>query len=306
MQVSRFKTRYTGIALLTLILLTLVPISVSYAQKNDDDKFQRIADNAQGTAEELGERIAASLKIVWPDGFPPDIRGNYTAATDYYGTRDYKEAMKAYTKVFKMLNIYAEAEELTLERSSGDEAEGLLVAIDRANETIARIKDANVTYFELDPDAAWKQPGNTIIAWINENLTYAEGNLTEAYESVTEHNNVGWAEANLTEARGNISDAFAALKSLAEWTNAWRIESFLMGLKKSVERTRERLEQEKGQDIDVEVLGGLLDSAEQRIVDARSARTERNIRTAIEHANAIRAMLREVHRGLGQQGKGGK
>jgi len=306
MQASRFRTKYTGIALLTLIVLTLAPISVNYAQ-NQDDKFKEIAERAKEKVEELGALIGETFDPgkTWPWDFTEEEFEEMTTAYEDAEDQNYKDAMKTYREVYRMLNMYAEAEGLTSESGEGEKAEGLLVAIDRANETIARIKDANDTYFELDP-LAEDDLRETILAWINANLTYAESNLTEAYEAITLYSNVGWAEGNLTEARGNISDAFAALKSLAEWTNAWRIESFLMGLKKSVERTRERLERANGQDIDADFLGGLLDSAEQRIVDARSARTERNIRAAIEHANAIRAMLKEVHRGLGQQGKGGK
>ncbi|MCW4027680.1 MAG: hypothetical protein NWE76_09390, partial [Candidatus Bathyarchaeota archaeon] len=134
----------------------------------------------------------------------------------------------------------------------------------------------------------------------------AEGNLTEAYESITVHNNVGWAEGNLTEARQNISDAFAALKSLSEWTNAWRIESFLMGIRNSVERTREMLERAKGQDIDVDDLLRQVDSVEDDIDNARNERARKNTRAAIRYLEAIREKLKNVHRGLAQQRKGGK
>lgn len=308
MQASKFGTKYSGIALLTLIALTLVPISANFA-KDRDEKFSTFAEQARGKVEELGGYIGATFDPAktWPSYLDEedfgDIEAALEAADGEFGAGNYKNAMKAYREVYRMLNMYIEAERLTLERGEEEKAEGLLAAIDRANETIARIKDANNTYFELnEPD----DPTEIILAWINANLTYAETNLTEAYEAITLYSNVGWAEGNLTEARGNISDAFTALKSLAEWTSGWRIESFLMGIRNSVERTREMLEEAEEQDIDIDDLLELLGSAEERIANARSERAEKNNRGAIEHIKAAREELKQVHRGLAEQRKGGE
>jgi hypothetical protein len=310
MEASRFRTRYAGIILLTLITLTLAPISASYA-KNQDERFKTFAEQARGKVDELGAHIGDAFDPakIWPDYLDEEDFGEIKAALDAadseFNAENYKEAMKAYREVYRMLNMYAEAEGLTLEKGVGERARGLLVAIDRANESIARIKDANDTYFELKP-LTEDDPREIIITWINANITYAEGNLTEAYESITVHNNAGWAEGNLTEARQNISDAFAALKSLSEWTNAWRIESFLMGIRNSVERTREMLQRAKGQDVEVDDLLGQLDSVEDDINSARNERARENTRAAIGYLKAIREKLRNVHRGLAQQRKGGK
>jgi len=315
MQGNKFGIKYSGIALLTLIVLTLVPISANLA-KDQDEKFRTFAEQARGKVDELGAFIADTFDPAksWP-GFLEeeeleedfgDINAALEAADGEFGAGNYKDAMKAYREVYRMLNMYIEAERLTLERGEEEKAEGLLVAIDRANETIARIKDANNTYFELNPITEPDDPREIILAWINANLTYADGNLTEAYEAITLYSNIGWAEGNLTEARENISDAFTALKSLAEWTNGWRIESFLMGIKNSVERARETLERAKEQDIDVDDLLDLVDSAEDHIGDARNERVNENNRAAIEHFRTIRETLKFVHYDLAQRRKGGK
>lgn len=311
MQASKFGTKYSGIALLTLIALTLVPISANLA-KDQDEKFRTFAEQARGKVEELGGYIGTTFDPAktWPDYLDEedfgDIKAALASADSEFGAGNYKNAMKAYREVYTMLNMYAEAERLTLEQGEEEKTQGLLVAIDRANETIARIKDANNTYFELNPLAEPEDPREIILAWINANITYAEGNLTEAYEAITLYSNVGWAEGNLTEATGNTSEAFAALKSLAEWTSGWRIESFLMGIRNSVERTREMLERAKEQDVDVHELLGDLNFAEQGILNARSERAKNNNRAAIQQIQIIRETLRNVHSKLGELRKGGE
>lgn len=300
MQASKFRTKYTGIALLTLVALSLVPISASYADKQDD-KFEQIALHAKQKVDELGALIGET----WPDyldeeGFE-EIKTAYEAAEYQLGEENYKDAMKAYTDVFKMLNIYAEEHGVTLESSVEEEAQGLLVAIDRAYERIERIKDANETYFNvLEKD--WNE---TINGWILSNLTAAEENLANATAAVKVPN-VEWATANLTMANQHISDAFIALKKLAEWTSSWRIESFLMGIKNSVERTRGMLGQAKEQDVDVDDLLVQLNAAELEIAKARSERAKKNNRAAIEHIKIIRETLKNVHHDLAQRRKGGK
>jgi len=306
MQASKYRTKYTGIALLTLVALSLVPISASYADKQND-KFEQIALNNKQKVDELGALIAETFDPVetWPsyldkEGFE-EIKTAYGAAEYELGEENYKDAMKAYTDVFKMLNIYIEEHGVTLESSAEEEAQGLLVAIERGYERIERIKDANETYFNV----LEKQWNDTINGWILSNLTAAEEDLAKAAAAV-EVSILEWATANLTMANQHISDAFTALKKLAEWTSSWRIESFLMGIKNSVERTRGMLGQAREQDIDVDDLLDMVDSAELEIAYARSERAKRNNRAAVEHIKTIRETLRIVHHDLAQRRKGGE
>lgn len=306
MQASKFRSKYTGIALLTLIALSLVPISASYADKQND-RFEQIALNDKQKVDELGALIAETFDPLetWPDYLDKEgfegIKTAYEAAEYELGEENYKDAMKAYTDVFKMLNIYVEEHGVTLESSVEEEAQGLLVAIDRAYERIERIKDANETYLNV----LEKEWDDTINGWILSNLTAAEENLAKAAAAV-EIPDLEWATANLTMANQHISDAFTALKKMAEWTSAWRIESFLRGIENSVERTRGMLGQAMEQDIDVDDLLDMVDSAEQEIAYARSERAKKNNRAAIEHIKITRETLRDVHHRLVGRREGGE
>jgi ATP phosphoribosyltransferase regulatory subunit HisZ len=110
---------------------------------------------------------------------------------------------------------------------------------------------------------------------------------------------------NLTEARGNISEAFAALRLIGGWTSSWRVESFLMGIRKSVERTRELLERAEKQGLDVSDLKAELVNVEVLIDEAGDLREEKDIKGAVEKLKEIREILRDIHQELAELRKGG-
>lgn len=300
-----------GMLLLATLIATLVPFSTVVYAQNQDEKFKKIAEQAKEKVDELGALIGDALGIPWPSGFPADIQDAYGVASSDLATGDYKDAMKACREVFKMLNIYAEAEGLVFERGVGGKAQGLFVAIDRANETIARIEDV-VGQIQSDNDV------ETFIEWVNHNVTEAKDDLSEAVVALElEPPNIGWAEGNLTEARKNISEAFTALRLIAGWTSFWRIESFLQGVKKSVQRTLELLErlgidveellgtlEYTDEDGDGKILDDFLDNIESRLDEARVKAKAREIKDATAILREIRLMLTEIHQEMAKGRRG--
>ena len=313
METSKFKAKFTGIVILTLILMTLVPTSANYAQ-NRDGKFKEVAERAKEKVDDLGALVedASEPKKSWPDDFPEEIQTFYNTAYDNLTAGKYKDAMKAYREIYRMLNKYGETEGTAFEKGMGEEAQRSTVAIDRAYERMQRIRDVI---------GQIANPPQTYLKWVTDNLTAAETDLSDA--SALLGSDAQSASAELVEANRKISEAFASLKLIGEWTNYWRVESFLMGIKNSVERTKEKLLLAKEQEIDVEVLlrrigltnkdddndvdiDDFLLFADELISNARRSRKDNHIKKAAESLKEIREKLVDVHRALAEQRRGGK
>ena len=309
MEVTRFRTKYAGIVLLTLIALTVVPISVNYAQ-NQDDNFKEIAERAKEKVDQLAALIGETFEPEksWPEDF---IEKEFEEMTTAYGDaedQNYKDAMKTYREVYRMLNIYAEAEGLTLSEEVGpglgvgEEAQGMYTAISRARERISRIRDVIASILADD--------GGADVEAVGEALDAAEAALDEAENLIP--NNIPEAALKMEEGNHEISQAFAALKEVAGWLNSWRVESFLQGTKKSTQRTL-GLMQGPGINLGklLEALGydelaGLSTHIETELDKARDEAKDRNMRGALEHLHEIRNLLRDVNRWLAEQRKGGE
>jgi len=290
------KSKYlVGLILVTTLMATLIPFSAMVYAQNQDEKFKKIAEQAKEKVDELGALTGEALDITWPTEFPDDIKTAYNDAENDLAAGDYKEAMKAYREVFKMLNIYAEARGAVFESGVGGEAQGLFVAIDRAKERIARIRDVIASILADNPDAD--------VSAVEDLLDEAEGLLGEAEGLIP--SDIPTAASKIEEANEKISEAFAALKEVASWLNSWRVESFLMGIRKSVERTRELLERAEKQELDVSALMDKLQDVEALIDKAGNLRKAGDIKGAIETLKDIREILRDIHQELAKLRKGG-
>jgi len=322
------SNRLATLALLTTLMVTFVPSVILYAnaQKEQDRalKFIEIAEKAKAKVDELIEFIE-SKGIAIPD----ELEANYTEADDKLEEAKSKsasdpqdaielakEAMTLFRKLYGKLHTLLN--DGGVDTESAEKAKGLLVAIDRENETIARIRDANNTYFKLYPER--EAEAATIIGWIRGNLTLAQNNLTEARDAIVVYHNATMAAANLTEAKKCVHDAFTALKSLAEWTTSWRVESFLMGIKNSVEKTKEMLERAQKQGVNItavlealgyedtngnhELMDEFLNEVQGLIDEAREMRMEK-LKEAIDVIKDIRDKLTGIHKELPEHRKGG-
>ncbi|MFQ5711783.1 MAG: hypothetical protein ACE5GD_08405 [Candidatus Geothermarchaeales archaeon] len=290
MQTSKVKRKYVELVLVGMLVTTLVPVSIGYAQGNED-VFERIAGQAREKVDELIALIEEATGITWPGDFPSEITGPYGEAVSDFEAGQYKDAMIAFRKVFKELNIYVEAEGYTFERGVGVEAQGMFIAINRANETIDRIEDA-YEGIESAPEP--------YATWVTANLSEARADLDEAKTALEQDPpDISIAESELESARDNISEAFVALKLIAEWKTSWRVESFLQGVKKRLLRARRLLER-TGFDSE---LKADLDALEAKIGEARGAMPV--IKDAIAILRSISEGLRDFHQEIAAKRRGG-
>jgi len=301
-----------GLILAATLIATLVPFSAMvYAQTKEEAKgFIKTAEQAKDKADEL-------MEIMKNEGLPiPEDTmkrydegvGNLTAAEAELEKDEpdlslavelAKKAMEAFKEVYEELYTLLEGAEVMTASDEDEKAKGMFVAIDRAREKIDRIE--NVTErITSTPEI------QTFLDWVDGNLTFAKANLTEAETALKLPTpNIEWVVGNLTEARENISDAFAALRLIGGWTSFWRVESFLMGIRKSVDRTRELLERAEKQGLDVRALMDKLKGVEALIDEAGDLRKAGDIKGAVEKLNDIREILRDIHQELAKLRKGG-
>jgi len=314
------RSKYVvGLILAATMMATLVPFSAMvYAEDQEKEKAEEKAAEFLALAEQSKEQVKILIETVeaQEDIEVPEealtlnktgselLEQAWTAFNEerYEEAIDLvEEALENFKEAIKVLNKALEPVE---EIKTESEHSALGEAINRAYERIARIKDANNTYFSM---YAWDA---TIGGWILSNLTAAETNLKEAEEAL-DIPNVGWAAGNLTEANHNISDAFAALRELGSWTNAWRIESFLRGIKNSYERTLELLKKREvtpDSTIVGYIEGNITEARDHMIAamqkwndgDKDSAKTER--REAIEYLRVVRDLLRQLRPGGSKKG----
>ena len=320
---GKVRSKYVGVSLLALLVLTLVPVSMSFAEKQEEkrvEKFVEITAKAKDKVDDLLAHMGIEhIEDLGNDELSSayyEALGNLTSAksktlSGQEAVEKAKKAMIAFRWIFSQLHALSGEEGADTE--IGERARGISVAIDRAYERIERIKDVNETYLTMYP------PNETINGWILANLTAAETNLAKANDSIVLYHNVLWAEGNLTEANQNISEAFAALKSLANWASSWRIESFLMGVKNSVDRTLELLE---GAGVDLnhtvfelgyqddngngDFLDDFLEDIEGNLTATRGFRRAggKEIKQAIRKIKHVRQMLMEVRKASHSKGGG--
>jgi len=289
-QTRKAKWKYVELVLVGMLVTTLAPVLIGYAQGNEES-FERIAGQAKGKVDELIALIEEAAAITWPDDFPTEITDLYDQAVIDLGDEQYKVAMVAFRKIFKELNIYVEAEGYTFERGVGVEAQGMFIAISRAYERIDRIEDV----MEGIDD-----PPEPYATWVSENLTEAKTDLDEAKTALQlDPPDISTAESELESARDNISEAFVALKLISEWQNSWRVESFLQGVKKSILRARDLLERTG---FDGELTEDL-EAIEAKIDLVRDAMPD--IKDAISNLRDIREDLRDFHKEIASKRKEG-
>jgi len=306
-----------GLILAATLMATLVP-SLTAVYAKGQDKQQEKAEAFVAAAVDAMNEVDVLMSTI--EEVPSEVdtlygwgEGNLTAAQAELGKEepDYasaislaREAMSIFREVYRQLHtLLDDAGVAGGDIESSDEAQGLNMTIDRAFERIARIENV----VDLIPTTPPPEDIERLIDWVRGNLSDAEDYLTDARTALTsETPNIEWAVGNLTLARGHIHEAFANLRQIAGWTSYWRIESFLMGIRKSYERALELLKK-RGVEPNAIIKGyieGNITDAREHMINAmeywnagekESAKTERKY--AIEDLRNARDQLRLLRKG---------
>lgn len=236
----RFSKRLTGVIVLSLLLGSLIPASLVFAQSQADEvkarAFIKIAENAKEQAARLrtlavnrGLSTAASDSLV-AQGEPLLVAANeaFTAASYGVAVERSREAADKYREAIKTLGLSVTGEGETPE----DAGKGLLVAISRAEDRIQRLQDVLNGLPAGTPEA--------LKAAVTANLTAAQEDLDagQALLAASPPDVLGAAQ-KLASANRKIADAFAALRAVEGWVDSWRSEAFLQGIKQLVDRIQE-------------------------------------------------------------------
>ena len=291
-------TRFRGkrIAAILFALLVLVPASVSYAQNQENgsslkkaEKFVDIAEQAKTRLDDLAEPIG---------GIPEELEDDYELALDALVEASSelvasepdlslvvdraKEAMRILRRLFGQVHAYLE--ESGVDTESEAQAQGLIVAMERALERIERLRE-----LEGLPLAT---------SWILDNATlYLDLPVAEEWLNQRRVNETAY---NLTQANKLISLAHSTLRAKALELKTQRITNY----KKVIGNLFNRLSRQVGKLEDNENLKTKLGEAEDHIDNAREAEDAQ----ALGELLAARNILEEVEQGLKEQrrvGNGG-
>jgi len=298
--------KYIGMALLTLVMLTLVPLSISYAEKPDEHKEKR-AENFVELAERAGEKVGNFLDLIYANetaietitiaGLDDELArnktlfetwgmGNLTKAKDSLEAGEYEyavanatQALSIFREVFKALNtILADSE---VQRGQLIEAQGLIEAMKRALERIEKLREIAPDEISTILESAEKYLNiTTAIAWLR------EGRVNET----------AW---NKTQANQLISLAHSLLRKKAEELNVKRIRSYLT----VIENFHERLDRVVDKAIERGLVGAEdlkeeLEDVKPLVDDARSLFEAGDYSAAITKLTQARSMLKEIEQDL--------
>jgi flagellin-specific chaperone FliS len=226
------SVKYFAIALLTLLISAVVPISISYAQNQEErvDKFVELAERAKDKTENLINITYANQTALDTilDNFEDELNGNMslfnrgvdnlTMARQSQEYNNYEgavanatEAMSIFREVYKAFNtIFAES---GVQRGQLVDAQGLIQVMKRTLDRIERLREIaegtdDSEVLEILGSAEDYLDVETALTWL------LEGNVNG-----TAH--------NITQANKLLSEAYKAFKKTAENLNIRRIESYL-------------------------------------------------------------------------------
>jgi tetratricopeptide (TPR) repeat protein len=229
------RRKYIGIALLPLLMLTLVPISMSYAQTPaTSEKHDERAEKFVAMVEQAGEKVGDFINLIYANqtaidaitkaGLKAELDANQTqfnyanntllnnartalTAGDFSGAiANATQALGIFRDVFKAIN--AILVDSKVQRGQLIEAQGLIEAMERAMDRIQKLRK-----YTSDP---------SILALLDE----AESNVTATRELLSQ-GKVNEAVQDLKQANQLISQAYLAIVKKAEELYAKRIEAYI-------------------------------------------------------------------------------
>jgi methylphosphotriester-DNA--protein-cysteine methyltransferase len=304
------NTKIAVFALLAILIVSVIPASAKFYTKHQTEQFVELAEKAGQKVNNLIENIyvnETALDIIEGAGYLEALEGNvtlynrglqnvtyaYTALnmSDYQGAiANATEALQIFREVFKSLNIILE--QSGVQKGQLIDAQGLIVAMQRALERIERLR-------EILPENATKAQELLDNATVFLNIDVARTWLLEGRVAETAH--------NLTQANWLIAQAYQRLKIIAKEMNAFRIRNYLKSATQSMERIMTRLEQAERKGLNVtEILGQLgFENATQfreqlqNMIEATQEKIDQ-IKNIIQELNQIHNNLQNMERNLKQ------
>jgi translation initiation factor 2B subunit (eIF-2B alpha/beta/delta family) len=301
--------------ILVAIVAMAAPASAAiyHGGQSESDKADKIVQVAENAGEKVENLIAlvyvneTALEMIENANLIDDLEGNVTlfdkgtanvtaayaalAAEDYEGTiANATRALEIFREVLKSINTILNDSDV--QKGQLIDAQGLIVAMQRALDRIDRIRDLldkdATDAFELLDNAARYLDIDTARLWL------LDGKVTEtAY--------------NLTQANHLISDAHQYLKDQAKECNERRINNYLDQMYRARERCREQEQNAGYEGVDVDsVLQslGYQNMAEfiQTLQNmAQNAQGKDNIQDTINDLRAIGQTIREMDHALTQE-----
>jgi hypothetical protein len=284
-------------------MATLIPFSTTVcAQKQESERAQKFIDLASRAKDRVDELISFIEGIEDEIDIPEELYSEgESKLADAVAQLDAepdlaielaKEAMIIFREVYGQLNALLEGEEADVAGET-DEAETLMVAIERAEERIDRvggIVESNIDYLT---DHAKEELGGL--------LGEAEALLGEAKAALLEE--VSTAAKKLGDAHKLISQAFVILKKAAGAINSERIKGFLTVIGKFYDRVVRLVERAVEQGLaDPGEFDTELGEIEGLIEDAKDPDTP--INDAIADLMEARIRLESIQRDILERRKG--
>ncbi len=309
------KTSKIAIAIILVAIVAMAaPASAAiYYGQSESDRAEKIVE----VAENAGEKVENLIALVYVNDTAIDMiktatlfdelegnvtlfdygTANVTAAYEALDAEDYEgaianasQALEIFREVFRSINIILDYSDV--QKGQLIDAQGLLVAMQRALDRIDRIRellDEDATEaLELLDNATIYLDIDTARLWL------LDGKVTEtAY--------------NLTQANSLISEAHQFLKDQAEECNSWRINNYLGQMDRARERCRERGQNAGYEGVDVDSVlksVGYQNMTEflQTIQNMTSnAQGKNDIEDVIDDLREIGRTIREMDQALTQE-----
>jgi translation initiation factor 2B subunit (eIF-2B alpha/beta/delta family) len=306
--------RIATIAILAIILVSTGSVSAMFYGQSPERRAERIYE----IADSAGQRVADLIDLVYVNETVLELienatllealennvtrynegMQNVTNAYDALEAEDYEgaianatQALHIFREVLRSIHVILRDSEV--QRGQIVDAQGLLVAMERALERIERLRDllpenATVALALLD-EATNHLDIDEARLWL------LDGNVTE-----TAH--------NLTQANQLIAQVHQLLRDQAKRLNTWRINNFLRGIHRTRERLRVRFWAAYHEGVDVDAV--LEDLGYQNMTDFTQTiqnKTEsalekiEDIKDAIQDLKEVGRILREMDHSLAKE-----
>ena len=290
--------------LLAIIVSAMVaPSAMVYAAGKGDDrveKFIGFAEKARETVMKLNDTAVEQGVDLMATNVPALINsgdlylswahGNMSVS-EAVALGNAREAQGMYRDAIKILGGLIHVEEKK-EVKESEEANGILVAIDRSMEMVDRLRAVNTSILNTPENVVFK-------AWFNGNLSEAVAHMTQAADALKlDPPNATWAAGNLSDARKDIAEAFKVLRMMEDWVQKWRVESFLNGVKNMVDRVDDLLLKAADDGYNVTALRNSFSQIKGLIDDARVKAVAGDKKGSIDDLGMIKDIVQSIEKDL--------
>ena len=293
------RRRLIAIPLLAILVAALVSVpAFSIASPSKTEKFIEIAKQAKAIADQL-RAFAQSRGIDTPQVGALIEQGqtllNEAIAANSSGNSELavSKAREAQVTLRDAIALLSAPSFVT---EGAEEAKGLLVAAQRARVRIAELRLALATY---QSQVSVDQQSAQNIAWVNANLTSAEGSLTQVENALGASSpNVSSAAQSLAQAQKTIRLAFAAMSRIEFQPNAWRIPGFITAMERLIEKIDSQLKVEAGRGVNVQDLQAKIVNIREHVKSAKGKAANGDIQDALALIKEARGLLLSIEKAL--------